>query len=706
MMPSPSEAHTLRQKIDASAGARFMNRAHAHTFSLNIFQMNAHELMEASRRMRDPDQGLSLMLEKNREAGRQAHRELNRHVHNFAASALTLVEHTRIMMREHYADTEFHKAYEDEVAMVFVNEPVANFVQGLRNYMVHKGLPNSHMFLSFKSDPNATDGSGTQETGVRYDTASLLEWPRWKPPARKYLNDSGEHLDVHRFAEAYLVLVNRFYAWLDSTLQDHHKADLEELGELNQRLLQILPANFELVPETQLTASQQQPFEFESNQSGQLNQAAIDLLAKVRELVFAPNALQGFPTQRPIVANLTDADMIGTPIFWGPDIHGARVVSFIENYGRLFGLSEQDHGGLSQIADLVLAAPWARDRLSQAFIEENFIAWARERFGVQGRSFAEALAAAAKVKVRPVEVWAPVAHFEVEEGFEFGPVRVAPVTAEMIDALESKRPDAMSAESKQSVQEFFQKLRREIQGIAAIIVPVEAEPLLATDRGRRIAQDALSLLRFLSPTAGMSWTFCPVALIGTDYLPTTKILVATGTGFTMTEGLLAGSGGYWRMSSQELAVLKSDGLKEAASLILPEGLSEFALAVRANVIIFSKGMTMTDPIDRLEHALSALEGLLLKHEMEPVAANVAARTSFLLAKTHADRELVAQAVRQAYWLHTHPRLAPLSPHEDQALMLFISHANGVIRTALRNLYPFASKAAFVAAVDQMALVEA
>lgn len=704
-MKSPNRAYDLRQEIAASAGARFLDRSHARSFSLNIFQMNALELMEASRRMRDPDQGFSLMLEKNREAGRQAHRELNRHVHNFAASALTLVEHTRIMMRENYANMEIQKAYEKQVTAIFGNEPVANFVQGLRNYMVHKGLPSSHMFLSFKSDPDAADGSGTQETGVRYDTASLLEWSRWKPPARKYLTDAGEHLDVHRFAEDYLVLVNRFHAWLDAALWAHHQDDLTQLAQLQQRLATNgQPPEIEQSANEAPPAIDEGPFEFPPDRVEQLNRAASDLLGKVRELVFKPSS-PSFPTQRPIAANLTDIDMIGTPKYWGTDANGTSVFMFIRRGTKVFGFSEQDYQGVYSLADLVLVADWARDKLSRSFVEETFIGWAQARFEADGGTFVDALSASARIEVKPVEVWAPVAHLEVEEAFDFGPVRIAPITAEKIDSLKAMG-SGIPAEHKQRVEEFMEVLRKEIQGCAAVVVPFNAEPKLAEERGRRIAQDAISLLRFLSPAAGVSSVFCPVALLGSEFVPTSKLLVLSDTGFSITDVVLDKNMAVWRLPSQQLASLKAEGLDQAASLISPDRLSEFGLAVRSSLIIYSTGVTLAQPMERLALTLSALENVLLKHEMEPVAANVAARVGFLIAKDRVGQEEAAQVVRQAYWMREQTRITALTHREEELLALLTFHAYGVLRTVLGNVRTFNSKVAFVGAVDNLAFAQA
>src|SRR5208337_4816487 len=87
---SSNPRYDLYQAIQSSPGMEHINRSYRRTFSLNIFRMNAQELIEITRRVSDSDEGLRLMSQNNREAGEQTHREVNRRVHNFVAASLTL----------------------------------------------------------------------------------------------------------------------------------------------------------------------------------------------------------------------------------------------------------------------------------------------------------------------------------------------------------------------------------------------------------------------------------------------------------------------------------------------------------------------------------------------------------------------------------------------------------------------------------------
>jgi hypothetical protein len=222
----------LLNAIHSSRGMEHVNRSHHRTFSLNIFRMNAQELIEIARRVNDPDEGLRLMSQDNREAGQQTHREVTRRVHNFVAASLTIVEHTRIFMREHYRNTPIFGRYQAKVDAEFANEPLVRFVHDLRNFMLHNGLPESEMFLNFQSNPDLPNGGGVLTTGIHIRAAQLLVWRRWSVPARTYIESSGEFVDIRTFAEAYTDKIVSFHDWLQGELNQFHLADLGELRAL------------------------------------------------------------------------------------------------------------------------------------------------------------------------------------------------------------------------------------------------------------------------------------------------------------------------------------------------------------------------------------------------------------------------------------------------------------------------------------------
>lgn len=692
-----NQAELFRQ-IRESKGSIYLDLAHQRSFSLNVFQMNALELIEAVQRVKDPDQGLLLMMQSNREAGQQAHRELNRHVHNFVSSSLTLVEHTRVFMRKHYSETELFKTYETQVIATFAKSPVAQFVQGLRNYMLHKGLPPSSMYMKFEGSPGATDGSGTMETGVHYDTASLLDWKDWKAPAREYLELAGENLDIHDFALEYLTLVNQFHKWLSNMLELHYLSDLQELESLQSQFHDVNHNNANNNLEKTIDLPTVQPFSFDSVHSAELDQISLEIMAKIKPINFKQTS-DDFPTGRPTLT-ITDGDMIGPVTFWQEDDDGKNALTFFKYNGKPHGLTEEDYILLENLIDSALKVTWAHTSLSRKFIETTFFDWVREQFPVPQSAFSMRLCDIAREKVRKVEVWAPIANMEVEKGFRFGPVRIEPITEVAMDSIISRLPKPPENQEIE-VSKYFEKLRSEFQGFSAVTLSINAEPELAIEKAFQIARDAIGLLTFFSPAAPASYLFNPVALAGNEYIPSLKLISLFEEGFVHHESILPQKIMYWRLSEQQFSSINHELLEKAGSLIIASDLSEFASAVRTSILIYSKGTNLLAPKDRLRSCLTALESILLRHDMEPRAHSIANRMSIIISKNGIDAEDVKKIVQQVYWFLEQPQQMEQSHREIELIALFTNYTYNVLYLALGNVRAFNSKVQFVTEVDRM-----
>lgn len=724
-MADLTDRGALLDAIHSSPGAVYINRTHSRSFSLNIFRRNAEELIAATWNVRDPDQGLQLMALENREAGQQAHREINRLVHNFVASAMTLIEHTRQFMRQYYADTPVQEAYDDRVKADFASEPVAKFVQDLRNYMLHKGLPASQMFIEFRSAENEAGRGDELKTGVRYESAALLDWDGWTAPARAYIA-AGEHLDVHVFAESYLEKVLRFYAGLEVELQNFHAADLNQLkamqdtyarlsGESAKRLWlsdeqerdvplpdsdKLLEAASDQSPTPALdSGANVQRFEFPSTTAANIDAIGNSILDKIRRLDFATRSTGDFASERP-TSTITQEALKETPILRGNDVNGRSVVAFMTSGNEAFGLDANVFAELLPLADKILEICWAKSSLSRKFIEEIAIHWLRSSFrsAEQQTSFSSVLSSASRDQVGSLDFWAPIACLEVEEAFEFGPVKIAPITKAMIDELETKGLK-YSPNQHDDVKAMFKNLRSKMQGFAGVVVRFEAEPRRAYEDGMVLAQNAVGILRFFSPAALELRRVSPVALLGSEAMPRAQALVLGDDYFSFSDGLIS-SPFFWRLSKETVRALWEAGLGKASCLISPDGLDEFRMSVRASLLLYGTGATLVNPADRLIYALSSLEGLLLKHSMEASELNVEERMSLLLGHNKKRREEVAQNVREMYRFRKRHGASVLTPQEQASMAMFASNAYGVLCTALENINVFSRKADFIDAIGR------
>lgn len=707
-MPEGTNPRTLLEEILSSPGMAHVNRTFARTFSLNIFRRNAQELLAATHMFGDSDHALRLMAVDNREAGQQAHRELNRFVHNFVTGAMTLVDHTRNFMRENYEGASVKHDYDNHVKEAFVSEPIVQFVQNLRNYFVHKGLPDSEIFMEFKSGADGASAGGTLETGIRYRTGTFLQWDGWNAPAKRYMESAGEFIDIHAFTVAYLEKILAFQGWLDGALDEFHAGDLAQLGKLQANYAQLSSDSFpggssrpqsktEGEPAAPNTSSVTQ-FEFPTHAAAAIDEVGRVLLTSMRKLDLGVSVPNTFPSERPTVIIKAD-ELLEMPILRGPDTEGRSVIAFAKSGDDIFGLDFATFAQLGPLAEKIRDVAWVKSSLSSNFIEQTSLKWLRRAFrGGQQESLAHALSSASREEVDKREFWAPVACLEIQERFEFGPAEIAPISRYMMDQREAEALNSCSDAQRANVAKLFADLRSKMQGLASVVVRMEAEQSHILEQGMAIAQNAVGLLRFFCPVARIPTQVCSVAILGTEALPRSQALVLGDKDFLFSDGSVF-QPYIWRLSKEGVSALMATGLAKASSLALPDRLNEFQLAVRAGILLCSTSATFVHASDRLVNVLSALEGVLLRHSMEPTEYCVEERMSLLLASDSVARNQVARNVRDAYRLRRRQGASVLSPRDQDALAIFVHNAYAALCTALENVNSFTTKVDFIGAIE-------
>lgn len=698
----------IQQAIHASAGMRFINREHGRSFSLNIFRTNARELIEALRHVSDPEHGLHLMALDNREAGTQAHREVSRRIHNFVAAAKTLVDHTRVFMKKHYDQTSIWSAYNEEVTNRFSKNPVAKFVHDLRNYMLHCGLPNSSMFVRFSQNPEEPDQpSQILTTGVGLGTEELKGWDGWTSPARAYLDSVGEEVPIELLVRTYTSQVEEFQTWIEAQLLEFHTDDIanldllyEEYASSESKLNESSnPAKNDdaVAPNGNLASIQ---FILPPSTATEIDRIGNDLVSRIRQLDIEPIE-QNFSTERPVQTTITADNLVKQPIFSGGDAEGNQVFAFILNESGIYGFDSRAIFEFRKIVELVLDVSWARHRLSEKFVQDAIVDWCRDSFNsVTETKLTEAITCASRMKVKHLEIWAPIAHLEVESGFSFGPVKIMPITSEMINRLEANGLKT-APNQEPDVRALFDRLRSSMQGYAAVVVSLEAVSERASAEGIAIAREAVNLLRFFSPAASKASILSPTSLLGSEVVPASHVLVLGDDSFSYSEAIIPTRVAYWRMSNSRLLELQ-EALEATGALILTEHLGEFEIAVRSGMILFGTAATFGELSDRLIYTLSSMEGVLLKHELEAAAYSVEQRMTQLLATDDMQRDEIGRNIRAIYRLRARHGSLQWSDFDRHVLEKFVRYVERVLLIALQNIHSFSTRAQFIEALERSA----
>ncbi len=218
----------LRDKIRNSEGIKCINRMNYHNDCISILSGNFAKLSKTLLHFENLKNALELMDQNNREATEKYHNEISRLLHNFLASAKTLIDHTRIFVNKYYRGTIIFQLYTNKLKNEFVDDGLSKFIQDLRNFILHQGLPYTGLIL--KPD---------LETTVYLDRDLMLDWDKWTALSRNYLSSQPERIRIYDFVNAYTQKVDVFNHWLNREIKNYHEKDLEELGLLRKRYREI-----------------------------------------------------------------------------------------------------------------------------------------------------------------------------------------------------------------------------------------------------------------------------------------------------------------------------------------------------------------------------------------------------------------------------------------------------------------------------------
>lgn len=513
-------------------------------------------------------------------------------------------------------------------------------------------------------------------------------------------------MPIEDFVSSYALEIEEFQIWIDDQLVKFHAADIAELDALREEYA-LSKSVIEVPHETEsleqsavsdLEGELIDDFLLPPTTAIEIAQMGADLLASIRKLDFAAMGKDHFKSDRPVGAKITPEDIIGQPIIAGEDKDGNPVLGFILRGSEVYGFDHKSIELLQNTTNSLFDISWAKQRLSEKFVWNAIIDWCISSFNSGGAvNLAESIVSISKIEVKSLDVWAPIAHLEIESGFSFGPVDILPMTAEMINRLES---DGIKSSPSQEagIRGLFNSLRGTIQGYASVVVHLKGVSERAKLEGLAIGREAINLLRFFSPAASVADLYCPTSLFGSEVVPTSHVLVLGDGSFSYSEEGLPISVAYWRMSNAKLANLR-EALNATGALIRTEYLDEFERAVRSGMILFGTAATFREPSDRLIYTLSAMEGLLLKHELEVAAYSVEKRMAQLLANDEEVPSEVARIVRAIYRLRARHGSLQWSDFDRDVLQEFVRYAHRVIVLALQNISQFGTRADFIEAIE-------
>ena len=217
------KAGRLHRELQALPEWERVGLARAFRGSIHVFIRNYNQFERALRMHGDPGNIRELWAVRHHYRLSEFQLELLRLLHNFVASAQSLIDHTRVLYSAICKARGLFPEYQSEVRKRFGNDGVSSFVVGLRQYCQHYRPPPLLSRLSFESP--------TMKTSVLLSRAELLKFSGWRSAAKSFLVSCTDDIDVLAVVAEYFERVRTFHEWFEQRLREVLRPDFEKVRD-------------------------------------------------------------------------------------------------------------------------------------------------------------------------------------------------------------------------------------------------------------------------------------------------------------------------------------------------------------------------------------------------------------------------------------------------------------------------------------------
>lgn len=345
---------------------------------------------------------------------------------------------------------------------------------------------------------------------------------------------------------------------------------------------------------------------------------------------------------------LTADDLRGPVEVSSNDANGNRVSRFTTEGGKLIGLGDPDYSQLAKIARSIQKTPAFRNTVGVQFVEDALFRWCLKTCQQSStQSVCDFIISEATLSVREIETWIPIYALHVQSAFNIGTVVFKTITREMLDVWQQ----GIRAEAGDSpkVGEALERRRKELQGLAAGVVSVVAEPHRAVEIASERIDSATALLRLFAPANfdPRQLSYC-VPLGSHQREGHHYLTVKDGKIVGETRGVLPRGTDPWVIEDAVVREFQSSGLTAISDLFAKEPKSELENVVLDALFLYSKASLVAETAEKLLYIFPALESILLLNESEAITQNIGERLAFLVGSDADSRLRVKKVVAEAY----------------------------------------------------------
>lgn len=310
------------------------------------------------------------------------------------------------------------------------------------------------------------------------------------------------------------------------------------------------------------------------------------ILESVTELRNESESYKGYSPDINVSAVVNPEDIIG-------DIEMSRtkdedvIAKWFVCDGKYWGFSEDKYKILRKLAEEIQKHKIYRDKISLIFVEDIIFNWVKEKYQKKIEvDLIDYFEMKCREILREYEIWIPIFGLHIEVEITIGKIILKTITRHMLDEWIEQKRELIPIEQ---FEVYSQKTRKNVQGFAAAVVKVWAEPIRAFDVAYELTEEALAVLRVFSPCNFSPKAVCYCIPLGKQKVEEYKYFhVHDGRIVCKTSGFLNDAYQPWVLNRQMIETLKGYGLNIVGEVLQKEEKTKFQEVVLNSLIMYAK----------------------------------------------------------------------------------------------------------------------
>ena len=386
--------------------------------------------------------------------------------------------------------------------------------------------------------------------------------------------------------------------------------------------------------------------------------------------------------------------------------HGKIVQRFFYKDNKKFGFKEGGDQLIIQFIETLQKKENIRNMLSCEFIEKVFFEWLKQEIGNKevSETFIGYLDNRAKQNIISMTLWVPIAFLEIETSFIVGNTKICILSQEVLQKWRDDSIVLMDQENKNRVMEHFEKIKKEYQGLACVVIEVNAEPEYALKYAIEKAQRITSILCIFSRGTWEANVKSVSTIKGSEHTMSATVFSAKDNNFSMNISEIEKIPiKYWRLTEKDISNINKWGLASISLLLTSKNKTKFEQLIEHYIFLYAKVAFTNEPIEKIIYILTSLESVLLNNNSEPIVENLSVRMAFCIASGLEERKILIKLIKNIYSIRSSYIHHGNSSSELEDISKFMEYVWIFFVKLVNNHKSYSTKEEFISAIEDRKL---